>query len=260
MVRGHLRRYHFVCRWAGVLAIALVATIDGQRASFAATTFVIDPSSSFLTISGEVPGVGPLLEQAPGTLETAFAGTIEVDLDTPGFISFPGGGLADFFVHPGIFEPGGLPADFAGLIEDVPPTDETAFLTLRDLTFDSLGPPVPLALDGSFPVDSMLADILGGLAEIELGAAFLGLGTGGVSIPNESLALGSLEVFGQNFVLSVPFEAETSVVGTPAGTVELLLTGELVAFAPIPEPATLVLLAIGTVAFCAIARRSRPVA
>ncbi len=247
----------FVLHAALLCCAALGAlSIGGLRQSQAATTFTIDPNQSFVTLTAEVPGVGPMLEQLPGSLTTNFMGTIEVELGVPGQIAFPGGGVADFLAHPGSFLPGGSPADFAGRIENVPPSGDTAFVTLRGVSFDTTGAAVPLSAGGDFSADGLVFDILGGIGEVQLGPTLVSALLGGGFLVNDTAVPGSLETIGGDFFLVIPIAATTSIPGTPAGTIEMAISGQLVAVAPVPEPSTFILLAIGIAAFITVCRRT----
>lgn len=244
---------HLAVRVARVVALLLPVLAFCPLRAGAATTFVIDPNQSFVTLSGEIPGVGPLLTQLPGSLTSNFLGTLEVDLDTAGFISFPGGGSFDVFAHPGSFQPGGLPADFAGRVEEVLPGID-AFVTIRDLIGDVTGSAAPLALDGTFSVDNTRVDILSGIGESEIGGLRGVSDFSGGFLVNDSVDLGSLTTIGNDLVLAIPFD-RIEPLSTTVGTIELAISGQLVAVATVPEPSTFVLLGLGGLAFAFVCRR-----
>lgn len=114
-----------------------------------ADVFTIDPNQSSLTASGSVSGT-PFTQQGPGSLTTAYAGTIQAT-QTGGTIQFTGSSLITAQTN-GSWSPlsggspGSAPADYGALVSS-PFTINAAF---RSLVYDVTSPVIPVT-GGQFP-------------------------------------------------------------------------------------------------------------
>ena len=248
-------------RVRGPLALCCAALVGWcwPAMSTDAATLVVDPSQSVISLSGVMltpAGMFPVESQLPGSLTTNLGGTIEADLDLPGFIRFSGGSLVMPLPHPGLLLPEPGPADFAGLVEGALP-GVIAFGALRDLGFDISMGLEDIGPGGNFPVFDMDFEFTQG----HLDAAAAGLFSGsfdvtGSVVGNNTLLPGNLSWFGPNRVLTIPIEAEMVFNLPSLGiTLDLDAVGQIVAVGHVPEPTTLVLLGLGMVGFLAVVRR-----
>ncbi len=92
-----------------------------SAASWTPYDLTIDPSRSSVTLSGDIAGVFPFQEQAPGSLTAALTGNLQTYLLQGGTsisaIQLPGGSDGQPVAQAGPFQPGNASADFAGSVD-----------------------------------------------------------------------------------------------------------------------------------------------
>ncbi|MBX9791000.1 MAG: hypothetical protein K2Y37_18935 [Pirellulales bacterium] len=180
-------------------------------------------------------------EQMPGSLTTALQGSLMVDLNTPGAITFPGGGSVSLVDQPGPFVPGNGPAELAGQI--YVGTDLLIAGVLRGMQFDFSAAARPLDGQGHFD-PSLSALVKAGALDYE--SDLLGSGTSpltGTYANHQTATPGTFTNTDGQKKLVIPFGYES--LGQQGGQVfNIALHGQIVAIAEVPEPATLTLAAM----------------
>ena len=103
------------------------------------TTATVDQTQSVLSLSGTWSGA-PIVAQSPGSLSTHATGTLSLDLLDPAHPALLPGGSVTLVEQPGPFQPGGLPANFAGTVSptgaDSRPLGWHSVLDLGDIAID----------------------------------------------------------------------------------------------------------------------------
>lgn len=268
-----LRRSSSLC----MLVVALV----GSTAYAAPVTFTIDPSRSevaltdfvFLGTPYPIDGGGTLLFafdlQGPDSNVASYQGNIETDLDlSGGTIEFTGSSSIDAIAtgdwFPAEWDPVLLtgtsgPADYAFIYIalGVASSFDTVF---TDIAFDAVSAG-PLALSGGSTksFDSGLTlNLLDGVLQAGATVEFFlpTVDVTGESVANTA-ANGTLEDLGGGLVeLTLPVYFEVPTTDFAAGT-GLLLQGQIVATAIVPEPSTAVLFGGALPLFLAMLWRRR---
>lgn len=240
----------FIPRSMMILAVSFAAALTAQAEP---VSFQIDPVQSTYVLSGMVTDLSgdafPLLEQSAGSLHVQLAGSLQIDLDQTGTISFVGGQVDS--VDYGTFLPFGLPASAAFQAQL---GSDTLYWANRNSSGEFTGT-ANLNADGTFSTS--------GLAYMmethELAYEIPGLGDGvfypfeGLSFPNGSGLIGLLDESGGDLRLFLPFSGSGTIRGE-TGTLNLQWQGELVAVA-VPEPGSFMLAVTGVVAGMLLVRR-----
>jgi len=279
------------CRY---LVFALTMTSFLLVASNAsALTFTIDPAQSSLSLTGMFGGL-PLSPQAAGGDVTSYSGTLDVNMDNvvaPNTIKFVGGSAVaavngvwlpnDVLDDPGApgcvpsalncggDEPNAIPGDadpgdpapgnygleifIPGAIFGQPNASATAFAAVRDGVF-SLTSGLEPVVAGSFASTQTLT-FGSGQFDSNLSSTIIGLddGAGSDSLAGDTgdngAANGTYSVVGNVITLTVPLDL---TLGTG---VTLQYAGQLVATAQVPEPSSLLLLVLGSLALAGVVSR-----
>ena len=170
-----------------------------------------------------------------------------------------GAAIAALVNQPGVFVPDDLPANLAGEINDIMPTEYGA---IRGVTFSYASASQVLS-QGQFAAAGTL-NYLGGTLDISYGPTQLSLpftsqfpqGT-----PNAQSESGTLLQIGNQLQLTLPI-ATTLDFFYIFDLVKITLSGQIVANATVPEPSAIVLAVLGALALfaCRLRRRSTPTA
>lgn len=210
------------------------------------SSFVIDQSQSYVTAT-VIVGEAAADEQSPGSLTTPLAGTVVVDLSSPGLIRFVDAGGFSLVNQPGVFEPDSAPAQLAAVFY----TDEGDPLVLgagRDLagTLASSG----LAIDesGQFVPDLLLNAKTG---RIDYSSPLFDLSGSnslvGTYANDYGSKIGTLETIGGQQKLTIPFTFRGGGGGFVGLEYDFEFTGQIVAYSAVPEPATWTLALCGLI-------------
>jgi hypothetical protein len=147
--------------------------------------FVVDPSVSRLTLSGDLGGT-PIQQQGAGSLVTSYTGTINASYDQAnGLITFNAAGTNVVANNSGTWQPavgggsGSAPANYGGQIT-------IAFVTARAAVRNFAANVTSSALNvdgsGNFPVNSLTLTTTAGTADYNAGI----IGSGTASIAGQS--------------------------------------------------------------------------
>jgi len=236
----------------GCFALSLILLASPAQAS----TAVIDDSISLVTVQGSLSNgtdTLPITPQAPGSLQTSLSGTLQVDI-SGGNITFFGGSLIVAADQGGSFLPFNTDANLAGEVADILP-GITAVGAFRDFTFDLIGGPIPLNLDGTFDASGLFFDSLSGTFDYEVpgllgpfsdslgGQASLGSLTGSV----ELLPSGNYEVI-------IPFSL-SFLTTIDELTLDLTAAGRISAITP--EPSSYILAVMAALSLAGVVYRHR---
>lgn len=204
--------------------------------------FTIDPAQSSLTISGTFSGFD-ITPQAPGSLTTRYAGTIEAEV-TSSNILFWGGSVIEAQTN-GIWEPGqggvagSAPGDYGGEVVNLFVNGKAALrnvvfdvasddLPVNDDKFDSLGLRFSFVLASGSVIDYTYTSLLGGGGSGS--PALTGILTNSAST-NATLALQ-----GDEAALFVPVDISGSLTVASPNDVLYRFRGQIVARAAAPTP------------------------
>lgn len=211
----------------------LLGYLNYNRPAFTApVSFTLDPNSSIVAISGDLEGA-PFLEQAPGSLSTTYAGALQA-LIQGNTIQFTGGSLIDALPQAGTFEPGGMEADYAGMIQLA--EELTAHGIFHDLTFSVFSGSIPVNSAGEFAATTLNTEILTGALDYSVPGLFSGTyDLAEVTAKNESAQLARLEEIDGVLFVTIPILANDSVMEPNTGLqFNLTLTGQLRASLVLP--------------------------
>jgi hypothetical protein len=221
--------------------------VDNLQVTASATplTFLVDSSSSSLTLSGDVSG-SAIQPQAAGSLTTSYVGTIAATWDrVANTINFLSAGSDVSALSSGNWQPlagggsGNAPANYGGQVNL---GFVTAVAALREV-HGLLSTSTPLSLSGTGPFtfpSTQTFTLTRGFADYNAG--FFGSGRADLSnnsATNASTTAGTLEdLGGGNYRLTLPIDVTLtgSVAGQPAN---LHVVGTIVANATAPVDPTL---------------------
>jgi hypothetical protein len=230
--------YLFVC--GAVLVVAIHAT----PASAGTYNFVIDPTLSWLTLSGNYSGK-PLVQQGPGSLTTSYSGSMLVDLDngySPTTISILGSSAVA--ANSGSWRPqaaggtGNAPANYGGKMDLGWLFGGWAYAAIRNLNFNITDGPESI-VGGAFP-STQLFTIATGRAIYTSGVGSGDDDISGSALANASATNSTYSVLGSTATLTIP------VYVNKVDKLTQTYTGTIVARCEsVPEPTSLVLLVLG---------------
>ena len=198
-----------------------------------AAPFVVDPSQSVLTLSGDVTGPTgyvAFVPQASGSLSAAYQGTLNIDLTIANSIHLTGSSLAAL-AQPGPFQPVGLPADYSVRAPNFLPGVD-GFGAIRNSFQWVTSNPLALDAGGNFAASGVALRIT--TEKYDLEAGNLGVTTVGLDLAFTNAAAGtaSLSTVGDQYRLTIPVQATGS--GVSAGYLfHYGLAGQIVAYRPI---------------------------
>jgi hypothetical protein len=226
-------------------------------------TFTIDSTKSSLTLSlDSKPGVPITSAQFPGSDRTSLSGTQNVDI-TGNILTFISTANAQFGLQSSPVSPAvggtypgsapgqyGLLASIPGLIGG-PGPGGSGLIAVRGFIGDIRSGAI--ALNGSsFRADQVSLVLAGGQADANLtfpSGPFIGTDPlSGFDV--NQLSGGTLTLSGNVYTLTLPIFASSSLTVGPATVLETY-SGQVVATAVIPEPATWILAAVGCAALIA---------
>jgi hypothetical protein len=249
------------------LLCALLCTLP---AAAELADFEIDATRSSLSLSGKVrTRVGffdvevPVIEQAPGSLSTHYAGTIHTDLELDTIHVLPTSRL--FAEDNGLWLPG-LPSPFdyntvlstptagcyGGRLDGSGVGLGNIELALREITL-MLDSVFGFSIDenGRFPTSNWIGATVGGYASSSSGSPPT-VNAFPYSNPTQSFGLGRFERTALEETLTLPLSFFVVVPGTY--NFEATFSGTIVAVRPVPEPSAACL---ALVAWPALIRRRR---
>lgn len=237
-------------RSAGRLA-ALAFTLGAAAAAAAAPIgFQIKTSSSSLSLSGTVRGPGdtlfPISPALSGSLTTAYSGTIFTDSNLAQIVFM--GSSADAGVN-GNYYPGPLPSDY-GLKVTLPAPDGLTYGAIRDLTFSLSGAATPLS--GGFNLGSVGVSLTGGNLMSDKLTMLPLAGASAVQVAGTGSLFSSAGVFTLRLPLTASF---SQAIPNSDYTVDLTLSGVIIATRTAPEPGAACLLVVGA-ALAGVRRRA----
>lgn len=220
-----------------VLGIALIASIGH---AIDAVTFSVDPNQTSITFTGDVNGVLPITEQAPGSLTATGTGTIDTLLDPTqasptSLVILPTSTMVGT-PQPGPFLPGNQPAVIAGQVDL---GGVTGYGTFRDVVLSiEIG---PVAIDAAHEFSSLgMAVSITGLFDVLVPGVIDTTFSFFEFEFNNATAPGSIVLSGSVRVLTIPIDVSTSSSSSGL-TLNLRLAGDIVA--TVPEPGTWTLMA-----------------
>ncbi|HET6409494.1 MAG TPA: FG-GAP repeat protein, partial [Chthoniobacteraceae bacterium] len=221
-----LRALSFVC---------IVAWFSGLPAVAESVHYTIDPSQSFLTMSGDFAGA-PLVPQAPGTDSAPYFLALNGDLDGTS-LALDTSHAASLFQSV-VLLPGRMDGDTDisyGLKAQSPALGQVLVSTTRLSFYFSTQwrPPLDVA-DGSFQpsdVGFFLSDGAFYYSTAAVPRQYVDLH--GYGAPNRATAPGTLKRIGHLETLTIPV-ATTFSVSTPDGNVTLSFAGQIVATRILP--------------------------
>lgn len=232
----------------------LTALVVGMVSRGQAAMFVVEPTNSVLTVSGTLTAFGStylIVSQAPGSLTSTLNGTIEATV-AGGTITFDGGAAVAPILQPGTFLPFNAPAEFAGR---VPELGAVGALRNNLLDFSSAA----LAVNGAneFDASSVVPNLLSGVFDFEV-LGFLPAQTTNLAgtVTQAADLVGTVDIVGGQQRLMLP--VSTSLVQSDGTfTLEMIIEGRILAFAPVPEPASMILAGMGAAGLMVVVRRRR---
>lgn len=213
---------HCVC---AVLATSLAVSVR-------ASSFRLDPSLSYLELSGDLTGAVtlPMFPQAPGSLRTSLQGDLFIDLLTPGSLRITGMSI-DGLSQPGPFQPGGGPAELAGRVDEVAP-GIAAFAAIRDTFLYGTSHPIALGPVGDFSGSDVWLRFQSNQLAIHADTILDYQTPFFANLINGPFQAASLQTVGNEYRLTLPVRAQSSfnVFGLPFN---YTLSGQLTATRPI---------------------------
>ncbi|MBI2824505.1 MAG: S8 family serine peptidase [Planctomycetia bacterium] len=209
--------------------------LDRNRPLFTTpVTFTIDQAQSVVETQADIEGT-PFVPQAPGSLVTNYQGSL-VAMVQPGTIQFTGSSVIDAIAHPGPFQPGNVPADYAAQLELFPGT--TIYGIFQNLVFDATSGVLAVSPGGTFDSGKVTTAVSAGDLVYTVGS--LGGGTYsliGLTTDNQSTQPATLQEVNGVLYLTVPIEGSDSLIDPNTGLqVNIRLTGQIVASLVLPPP------------------------
>ncbi len=203
----------------------LLCTIVVAPAARAAD-FIIDPTQSFLTISG-THNSEPIEAQAAGSLTDHLTGNLLVDLQTPGQLQITGSTI-NGIPHPGDFFPIGGPADFAGQGTNYYEPSLIDYASIRR-TFEYVtSAAVPIESSGEFNASPVQMRLESPQTDTFSVPNTPMTGPLNLEMSNVAFGQGTLTAVGNEYRLVIPFQGQAD-----ADFAELNVSGQLVATRPI---------------------------
>ncbi len=239
-----------------VLAACLAASLITSGAAAFGDTFVIDSSLSTITITGNVLGVIPIVAQTIGSNIGHFDGTINADV-SGGNITF-NSALANGLLQPGPQMPG-----IGGVAGSAPANVGLSIgpglgtVAIRNELISVSSGPTPLVGGTTFDLTALTLTIVTGTLDYNV-PSFSQVGTSDLSDTTGMPTSGTGTLVGDVLTIpvSVSFTFEISP-GPPPQMATVNLLGQLVATRVVPEPGTIALFGLGTVAIVTMGYRRR---
>lgn len=212
-----------------------------------AFVFVIDSSSSSLSLSGNVAGF-TLQQQGAGSLTTSYSGTIDADF---GASTIQFNSAAAAAAISGTWQPlpgggsGSAPANYGGQASI--PGFGTAFGAGRNFVLNITSGVVPLS-GTSFDASQLTISPITGV--LDFNSPFGGGSTdlAGLFGMNQA-TMGSISVVGGIATLNIPVQITQTLTLVSSGDTTITLTGNIVATAAVPEASTFQSIIFGGVLF-----------
>lgn len=206
--------------------------------------FTVDPSQSYVTLSGQIGGF-PIRPQGPGSLTASYGGILRA-LVASNSIGFPGGSRIDAAVS-GLWQPGPggvdgtAPANYGAAAADSLGSFASYF-AIRNLAFDVTSPCLPL-IDGAFAVSGIPLQPVGDpgpTEDLRLVQPF----PYALSYPRTTALInqlntpGRVENSGGNQTLILPIHTEALLLGSipGAGESRLFFDGAIIAHRVLEPP------------------------
>lgn len=233
-------------RSVSTIAIAVLAGVAMSLVSQATTaaTFYVVPEESSISVSADLNGILPAIEQSPGSLTTSMTGSFEANVNSDSISIIPTGSDGIHLVEQeGPFWPGNQPADLAAMIENI--VGETdGFAVFKDVSFEMLRQTRPVSATGEFSTDGMIFFINGSF-EFDIPGLFADSFSLSGGFDDVTALTGKIEDLGGGITkLTVPFEGIATLSAEEFGiTINERFTGQVVAVTP--EPSTIALLIMG---------------
>lgn len=235
--------------WLAALALATVCSTSSVRAANIA--FTIDPAQSHLTLTGVIRksglGFSTINPQASGALTAPYGGTVVTDSDLA-LIVFMGGTFDAG--EKGMYMPGPGAGDY-GILATLPSPEGQLLGAIRNFQFAMFGSATPLF--NGFDLSSVTVSATSGVFESTV------LPTLDLSNATATMVAGTGTLTEANQVrkLTLPIDlAFAEAIPNSSYSLEISLSGTIIATRPIPEPATGALLLVGS-GLAALRRRRR---
>ncbi|HEY2838871.1 MAG TPA: DUF3466 family protein [Pirellulales bacterium] len=223
------------------------------------TSVAIDPSQSGLTLSADINGF-PFIEQTPGSLTSALAGSLTVDLiGSPGAwtdIRFHSANPIQAVGHAGPFQPGNGPADLASFVSlDNDGEPLLASLASRNTILDASSGFLSIGPDGGVSLDGLLSTLT---TTIDYDLPGIISGSGGAHASGPIGGRGSVVQVGNTLYITIPIDLSFTTQPPELGggaTFNYRYTGQIVATATVPEPSTFALAGLAILGLPRLLRR-----
>jgi MYXO-CTERM domain-containing protein len=208
--------------FTGIVAKPLIA-------SDIPSDFVIDPTQSYITMSGNTTfGTSvPFEEQFLGSLTTELSGDIFADTGSPSAIVVEPASSINLVNQPTLAQPGNVAAQFAAQIPNYPTSGATSNIAFSNIAMGtSLS--TTQEVGGVLTTNQIGFNFAGGLASISAPGLFAG--TAGMTVGGTNSANpGSLQPAGAGERMVIPLAFNGSSLGT-----NLHFTGQIVAHSSTP--------------------------
>lgn len=215
-----------VCRASNVLVLVAIAQFVASTAVGQITDFAIDPTQSYVTLSGNVlyNGKYPLSAQFPGGMTASLSGDVFADTSDPSRI-WLFSSLINLATQSLPALPGSTAAQFAAQVVDFPVGGSMTNLAFQSISMGTATGYLPVD-GGIFPANRLYFDISpGAIATIDAPGLYAGNSAVTASAWNTSNQ-GVLQTLDSTAQLVIPF----SFTGTTIGT-ELNFEGVIVVHA-----------------------------
>ena len=212
--------------FAGHLFLLFVSEVIVASTAFGnPSDFVIDPTQSYITMTGTVtyPPTGTFTEQFSGSLTTELSGNIFADTGNPAAVLFESSFSINLTNQASLAQPGGTPAQLAAQVANFPSAGLTTDVSFSNLV---MGIPTSITEDiGGVLATNQISFDLGSASTANINSPGLYVGSASVSANALNTANpGSLQAAGTGERLVIPFD----FVGTTLGST-LQFTGQIVA-------------------------------